>query len=224
MQLTVPPEMTTAVTDGLFGLIAVFLAYRLSKTADGTSRTKIWQGVLYALGASAVLGVPAHAIFKIAGSTPPNLHAQTIYWIFLGLFLFCMATLLGAAVLYDILNRTSLTKITRAMAVIGIIFYIVYAVIALNKIIAGYFIVFVAYSGLIMLFALVSYIVLSLRKKNAGYGIICAAIIVALIGSVLQASRSISFTAVWLFDYNSVYHFFMIGSALLFYIGVKKSA
>ena len=223
MMLSPAPEMTTAVTDGLFGILAFFFAYKLGgKTND--VRTKLWRYVLAGTGASAVLGVPAHALYAIAGANPPNLAAQTMYWAFLGFFLFFMATMLGIAVLNDISGGKYLKKISVIIGCAGIVFYALYFAVAVMQIIAGYFIVFIGYSALIMIFALISYIVLYIRRKDAGYLFIAAAVLVAVIANVLQASRSIFFTVIWAFDYNSVYHFVMMISMYLFYRGVKKPA
>jgi uncharacterized membrane-anchored protein len=85
-QLTAPPEMTTAITDGLFGILAFYLTYRLK--GSESVRTHIWKYVLAGIGLSAVLGVPAHAFYQIAGLNPPNIQAQTYYWVFLVFFFF----------------------------------------------------------------------------------------------------------------------------------------
>jgi hypothetical protein len=41
-------------------------------------------------------------------------------------------------------------------------------------------------------------------------------------GSVLQAMRTITFTLIWQFDYNTVYHLFLLASLFFFYTGYKK--
>lgn len=220
-QLSVPPEMTTAITDALFGLLALFLAYRLNDSAS--LRTKIWKYVLSGIGLSAVLGVPAHALYQIAGLNPPNLAAQTWYWVFLGFFLFLMASLLAVAVLYDIFGQKALKRNITIMAVSGCVFYILYCVIAVFQLIASYFIVFVAYSALIMLFALIAYPVMSICRKQAALLRFVAAILVAICANLVQASGAFAFTLVWAFDSNSVYHFIMMGSVILFYRAVRVS-
>lgn len=221
-QLSVAPEMTTAITDGLFGLVAFFLAYRLN--AAETLRTKIWKYVLGGIGLSAVLGVPAHAFYQIAGLNPPNLLAQTYYWVFLGFFLFLMASLIAVAVLYDVFGEKALKRNITIMTVLGLIFYVLYCVIAIFQLIASYFIVFVVYSALIMLCALVAYVVMAVKRKKNSLLLFAAAIIVAIIANLVQASGAVSFTIIWTFDSNSVYHFIMMASVILFYRSVRASA
>jgi hypothetical protein len=220
MHLSSAPEMTTAVTDGLFGLLALFLAWKLSGGMLSL-RTKIWRLVLVAIGASAVLGVPAHMIYEIAGINPPNLHAQTLYWAFLGAVLFCMASVLAVAVMYDITGGKNFKKTAHIFTALGILFYALYFAAAVLNLIAGYFIVFIAYSGLIMLFALGTYTVFAVKRKKTEYVLACFAVLAAIAGNLIQASRAVSFTCVWQFDYNSVYHFIMMVSTLLFYAGVR---
>ncbi len=221
-QFTTPPEMTTAITDGLFGLLAFYLAHLLKNSVS--LRIKIWKYVFAGIGLSAILGVPAHAFYQIAGLNPPNLQAQTYYWAFLGFSLFLMASLLAVAVLYDLSGESSLKRNIKIMTVLGLLFYLLYLVVAVFQIIAGYFIVFIGYSAIIMLFALAAYIVMALRRKNSSMFIIVAAILGAIFANLVQASGAVSFTAIWKFDSNSVYHFIMMGSLLLFYRGVREDA
>lgn len=221
-QLSNAPEMTTAITDGLFGLLAFYLALRLDATQS--IRTKLWKFVLGGIGLSAVLGVPAHAFYRIAGLNPPDLRAQTLYWVFLGFFLFLMASLLAVAVLNDICGESKLARNVRIMAGLGSFFYILYLVIAVFQLIAGYFIVFIAYSALVMMASLVAYLVLAVKRRNRNYLIFVAAIVVAIIANLVQASGAFGFTVIWKFDSNSVYHFIMMVSVLLFYRGVRKES
>ncbi len=221
-QLTAPPEMTTAITDGLFGILAFFLAYRLK---DAVSlRTRIWKYVFAGIGLTGILGVPAHAFYQIAGLNPPNLQAQTYYWAFLGFSLFLMASLLAVAVLYDISGESSLKKNIRIMSALGLFFYLIYLVVAVFQIIAGYFIVFIGYSAIIMISALAAYIVMAFRRRDNSMFILSAAILTAIVGNLVQASGAVSFTVFWKFDSNSVYHFIMMASLLLFYRGVREEA
>lgn len=224
MFLSTAPEITTAITDGLLGLIALFLSYKLyaNKSQIEQLRQKIWSLVLLGFGLSAIIGVPAHAIYSIAGTTPTNLHAQTLYWAFLGLLLFFMSAMLGVATTYDLTGTKSLRKKIIIISVSAFLFYIAYFIVAVMNIVSGYFIIFIGYSAVIMLFALVSYIALYFKKKDPAYLFIIAAIIVAITGNTLQSMRNIYFTAIWEFDYNSVYHFFMMISLVLFYLGVNN--
>jgi hypothetical protein len=135
-----------------------------------------------------------------------------------------MASLLALAVLYDIYGESALKRNIRIMSVLGVLFYALYLVIAVFHIIAGYFIVFIGYSAIIMLSALVAYIVMAVHRKNKSLYMFVAAIVVAILANLVQASGAVSFTAVWKFDSNSVYHFIMMVSVLLFYRGVRESA
>ncbi len=228
MTFSAPPEMTTAITDGIFGLVAVFLGYKLKHRFISDKqrlplRIKMWQIVFYTIGASALFGVPAHAIHEIAGTNPPNIQAQTYYWIFLGFFLGLMITALASTVLLDLFGERAFRKSAIIMIVTGIGYFFLYFITAFFKLIEGYFIIFVLYSALVMLFALVSYIVLFFQRTKTGYMIIALGIVVAISGSILQALRTISINVIWEFDYNSIYHIFMIAAVILFYYGIIRS-
>lgn len=215
------PEMTTAVTDVILGIFAFWFSYKLGFKKENL-RTRLWQYVLIGTGASAVLGFPAHAVHSIAGLNPPDLRAQTIYWVFLGFFLFFMITLLGITALTDFFGEKNFCIINVLMSSMGLFFYFAYFIVAVMEVISGYFIVFIIYSALIMLIALIIYFLLFVKTKERGYLFIITAILISVIANLVQATRSVSFTLVSEFDYNSVYHFIMILSVFFFYRGVKQ--
>ena len=108
------------------------------------------------------------------------------------------------------------------MISLGIAFFAVMFV--LSKTVPNFFIIFIAYSGAAMLFSLGIYAYLAAARRNAAPALMAAGIAAVIAGSALQAAGSISFTLVWEFDHNSVYHFLVMGAAALFYCGIRKSA
>jgi hypothetical protein len=92
----------------------------------------------------------------------------------------------------------------------------------LSRFIEGYFIVFIAYEALCMLFALTVYSMLSFKHKSTPDYFMVAGILLTITGAVIQALRSIHFTIVWEFDYNSVYHIVQMLAVYLMYLGVVK--
>lgn len=229
--LSSPPELTTAATDGLLGAFALVLGIGLARRARGSkarggspdSSPGLWAAALCAMAAAALLGVPAHAIRDIAGSAPPDAAGQSRYWAFLGLALFAMTGLMGTAALREALGAGRSRAASRVLWILAALAWFVYAAAALTRIVEGYFAVFVAFSALVMVAALVAYLVLYARTREPGRLMTAAAIAVGIAGSLVQASRALRFTLVWEFDYNSVYHVFMALSAWLLYAGALRT-
>ena len=229
--LSSPPELTTAVTDGLLGAFALVLGIRLVrksraakvKGAASDPSLGLWGAMLCAMAVASLLGVPAHAIRDIAGMNPPNAAGQSDYWAFLGLALFAMTALAGTAALRDALGPERSKPASRVLWILSAFAWFAYAVAALTRLLEGYFVVFVAYSALVMAAVLVIYVILYARSREPGRLMTAAAILVGIAGSLVQASRALRFTLVWEFDYNSVYHAFMAMSAWLIYAGTLRS-
>ncbi|HPC39740.1 MAG TPA: hypothetical protein PLD91_02355 [Spirochaetota bacterium] len=87
----------------------------------------------------------------------------------------------------------------------------------------GIFIVFIAYSGLAMAFSLVLCLSLAASRRDGALAPMAAGIAAIIIASLVQALRSVRYSLVWEFDYNSVYHFILMGAVLLLNGGVKKA-
>lgn len=87
----------------------------------------------------------------------------------------------------------------------------------------GIFIVFIAYSGLAMAFSLVLCLSLAASRRDGALAPMAAGIAAIIIASIVQALRSVRYSLVWEFDYNSVYHFILMGAVLLLNGGVKKA-
>ena len=67
-----------------------------------------------------------------------------------------------------------------------------------------------------MLVALVGYTWLACRGKLRGAWWMAAGILVTIVAAGVQASKGISFTLIWSFDHNGVYHLIqMVGMVLL---------
>lgn len=216
MQWTTPPEMTTAVTDFLLGGLALALLLRLRPLANRDPlRIRIWSWILGLLAVASFYGTIAHAVVM----SPATLNA---FWMPLSFILGMMVSLFVVAVLYEWRGEPVLRRGLAVMLSLGVIFFIVMFV--LSTMIAGYFIVFIAYSTLTMLASLGLCAALALRRRDGALGLMAGGIVLIIVGSALQAMRSITFTVVWEFDYNSVYHFFMMAAVVLFFAGLRKRA
>lgn len=215
MQWTTPPEMTTAVTDFLLGCLALLILFRLRPLADrAPMKIKLWSWILGLLALASFYGTIAHAVVM----SPETLNA---FWMPLTFILGMMVSLFVAAILYEWRGEPVLRKSLAVMLTLGVVFFI--GMFVLSRMITGYFIVFIAYSTLTMLFSLGLCLVLAVRRSDGTLGLMAAGIALIIAGSGIQAMRSIEFTVIWAFDYNSVYHFFTMAAALFFYGSIRKS-
>jgi hypothetical protein len=98
----------------------------------------------------------------------------------------------------------------------GMIFY------SITLIVRGTFIVFILYEAIVMLFALISYVVLSFRKKGAGYFLMACGIMLSIVAAACQAINSIRFTFIWEFDHNGVFHIIQIAGLFFLLFGLRS--
>jgi hypothetical protein len=133
-----------------------------------------------------------------------------LLWQPLNLALGLVVSLFVVAVAYDFRDYSVSKKLVIAMLFAGIVFY------AVTLFIPGAFIVFIIYEALAMLFALIIYSMLAIKKKLKGAWIMSAGILVTMIAAGIQASESVLVKVIWQFDHNGVFHLVqMIGIVLL---------
>lgn len=215
MELTSPPEMTTAVTDFFLGCLVLFLFFRVrALKAREPVKAGLWSWTLGLLAFASFYGTIAHALAM-------SKEILALVWMPLSFILGMMVSLFVVAMLYEWKGTRILKQAIAAMLSLGAVFFVL--MLVLSRFIEGYFIVFIAYSGLAMVFSLVLCLCLAVSRRDGALALVAAGIAAIVIASIVQAMRSIHFTLVWEFDYNSVYHFILMGAVLLIYAGVRKS-
>lgn len=199
----IPTELTTAATDLALAVIAVIAWLMLNRDGPEGLRGLLWRTVFVLLAITAFLGAIAHGL--LLGDTAfVNIWRAT----YLGLSLLVAAFLLAAVrdVLGDAAARRSLLAIT-------LVAFAAWTVFLVNP---DNFLPFVIYETVAMALALAGFVWLSIRKTLPGAGWIAASIAVNIIAAAIQASETISFTLIWPFDHNGVFHLVqMPGIALL---------
>ncbi len=216
MQLTTPPEMTTAVTDFLLGCLALFILFRIRALKDREPvKAGVWSWTMGLLAFASFYGTIAHAVVMAK-------ETLVFFWMPLSFVLGMMVSVFVVAMLYEWKGTRILKKAISVMIPMGVVFFI--AMLVLSHFIDRYFIVFIAYSSLAMAFSLLLCISLAVSRKDRALALMAAGIAAIMIASAVQAMRSIQFTLIWQFDYNSVYHFILMGAVVSIYLGVRKSA
>ena len=211
-----PTEQTTAVTDAIMGGIAlVLMLYIRSIGMTQPWKATLWGWAFALLTSAGILGAIAHG-FKFSKV------AQTWLWRPLFLILGLLVSLFVVAAIHDAWGTSASSQALPIMMVVGVLFF------GTTLIWPDTFLGFIIYEGIAMFFVLGCYIWLAWQGDLSGAWWMVAGILVTMIAAGIQASQAVSFTLIWPFDHNGVYHLVQIvalfllawGLRLAFFVGV----
>lgn len=207
--IDIPTEQTTAATDFVMAILAVWAAFSINKSGQGSAPTKarIWVWVFVLLAIGAVFGAVAHG-FKMDETT------NFILWQPLFLSLGLAVSLFAAGAVFDLKNSQIPKFVIPGLIALGIIFYLV------TLLVPGSFLIFILYEAVVMVFALVSYVFLAAGKKLKGAWWMVAGILLTIIAAGIQASESINITFIWEFDHNGIFHIVQMVGIIVLVIGL----
>jgi len=211
-------EITTAVTDFLLGFQALFLIFLIqgwnrsfdkndSKFSSTKAKYLAWTLALSFLTLAAFFGGVLHFFHW-----PPDL--LEILWHPLYLLLGWTISLFGLAVVTDMIGKLSASLFFLFLG-LGALFY------SVTLIFPGTFTVFLVYEGIVMLFALFAYVVLSRKRPKRGYGWLALAIVITILAAVLQSIKSIRFSLIWELNYNGLFHLVQMIGLIFLIPGLK---
>lgn len=206
----IPTEQTTAVTDLMLAVLAAGCAvylYRIGTRARW--KTNLWTAVMAFLAAAAGLGAIVHGL-----QMDPAI--QALLWHPIKLFLGLLVALFVAAAVYDIWGAAAARRALPAMVLVGLGFF------GITLIWPGQFLVFIVYKTLAMLFALAGYAWLAGRGRLKGAWLMTGGILVTIAAAAVQAGRLLTFTFIWPFDHNGVYHLIQMAGIVLIAAGLRK--
>lgn len=209
--INIATERTTAVTDIILGVGALLLALyvlRSGKSSDAV-KGKIWAGAFFLLSVASIIGAFAHGLQMSA-------RTNAILWHPLNLALGLTIALFAAGVVYDLKYHSLPRWVLPVFLGAGVIFFLV------TVIIPGTFLIFIIYEAIALIFALVSYAVLSIRKQVAGAPLMTLGILITIVAAALQATGAINFTLIWEFDHNGVFHIVQLIALVFFLFGLRK--
>lgn len=207
----IPTEQTTAITDGILAIIAFGATVYLKWISKRNCwKMSLWICFFYLLSTASVLGAIAHGLqlSKIV---------QDIIWCILYLSLGLMISVFMVAALCDLFGEKRARRVLPVMVTIGVVFFII------TTIWSDSFVVFIIYEAVIMFFALGSYIWLSYSISYGGGWYMAVGILISIMAAIFQTFNSISFTIVWPFDHNGVYHIIQIVGLFFIIIGLRKA-
>ncbi len=209
--IDIPTEQTTAVTDALLALVAIAGAVYLYRIG-GRDRWKanLWGFVMALLALAAALGAIVHG-FKMS----PAL--QALIWHPIKLSLGLLVALFVVAVVSDIWGEAMARKALPTMLLVGGGFF------GVTLIWPGSFLVFIVYETVAMLFALGGYTWLARRGHLNGAWLMAGGILTTIVAAGVQAGKLISFTFIWSFDHNGVYHLIQMAGIVLIVAGLRRA-
>ena len=209
--IDIPTEQTTAVTDAFLAVMAITCAVYLHRMGHKNSwKTTLWVWASGLLALAAIIGTIVHG-FKMSKAF------QTFLWYPLYLSLGLLVALFIVAVVYDIWGEAVARRVLPIMLVIGVGFFSITLVWPDN------FLVFIIYEAVVLLFALGGYIWLAWRGHLEGAWFIAAGIFLTIIAAGVQATNAFSFTFIWSFDHNGVYHLIQMVGIVSLAAGLRKT-
>ena len=207
----VPTELTTAATDAILALLALYCIRWLGarRSAD-PAKVTLWILVLALLAVASVLGTVAHGF---------DFSSDTLYLLWQPLFLSLglVVALFVVAATYDGLGPAPARRLMIPALVAGACFYLV------TLVFPGTFLVFVLYEAVAMLVALALYVRLALAtgRRWAWFMVLGIALNIAAAG--IQASGTVRLNLGVPLDHNGVFHLVQMVAIVVLVAGVGKS-
>ncbi|MES0489381.1 MAG: hypothetical protein ABUK01_05270 [Leptospirales bacterium] len=204
-------EQTTAVTDAILAVLSMAAALYLYRIGQQFRwKTILW---IFTFGLLALAGIQG----AIAHGFQMSMELNTLLWYPLYLTLGLLVALFSVAAIYDIWGKEIARKVLPIMVAIGAGFFVIILIWPDS------FLIFIIYEAVAMLFALAGYIWVAFRGHLKGAWWMVAGISVNILAAGVQAGESLSFTFIWSFDHNGLYHFIQMLAIVLLVTGLKKA-
>jgi len=207
----VPTELTTAATDAILALLALYCIRWLGarRSAD-PAKVTLWILVLALLAVASLLGAVAHGF---------DLSADTLYLLWQPLFLSLglVVALFVVAATYDGLGPAPARRLMIPALVAGACFYLV------TLLFPGTFLVFVLYEAVAMLVALALYVRLALVTGRRWAWLMVLGIALNIAAAGIQASGTVRLNLGVPLDHNGVFHLVQMVAIVVLVAGVGKS-
>jgi hypothetical protein len=192
LRLDAPTQLTTAATDVLLAAFCLASVRYVARHGNGAARLVPWKIAFWLFGAGALMGAAAHALH-----IPDELYRLVWAPIYLTLALAVACFLLG--MLHDVAPER-LRKLQPLVLGLGVLCF------AIATIFPTTFLVFLAWQGLGLIVATAAYLGLWYRRRLPGAGWISLGLLISIAAAVIQGTGTVSFTLIWPFDHNGVFH------------------
>ena len=210
--ISISTEQTTAATDLLLAIVTTGAVAYLHETLAKENRGKvaIWAWAFVFLTVAAALGAIVHGLRM----TPAE---QRMLWNPLYLALSFTVASFAVGAIYDFKGPDAAHKVRPLFATMGL------GVFALLLLLPDGFTAFLVYETVIMVSALLGYIWLSTAEGRPGADLMSWGILFTIVAAAIQATKALTFTFIWPFDHNSVFHLLQIVGVALIIRGIRNS-
>lgn len=194
-------ELTTAATDLLLALMALVLALLYRQHGS-------WSRVFGLLALGAGLGAVAHGL-----ALPAVVIAACWRVIYAALAL--LVAQFALVVIEDLWGPTAARRATLPLLALAAGFWLY------TSFVGDSFLPFIVYEVLAMGFALAGFSWLAIQRR-AGAGWLVMGVLLTLLAAAVQALKLLTFTFIWPFDHNGVYHLIQMVALVPFWLGVRR--
>jgi hypothetical protein len=192
LRLDAPTELTTAATDVLLALVCMACAWYLGSRGNGAPRLQPWKLAFWLFAAAALLGAIAHALH-----VPDAMYRVVWGPIYLCLVLAVACFLIG--VVHDV-APSRLRTLQPTVVGLGLLCLVVALAFPTA------FVIFLAWQGIGLLVAIAVYLTFWVSRSLPGAGWISLGLLISVAAAVIQGTAAVSFTLIWPFDHNGVFH------------------
>jgi hypothetical protein len=207
----VPTELTTAATDAILAVLALFcIRWLAARRAAAPAKVTVWILVLALLAVASALGAVAHGF---------DHSSDVLYLLWQPLFLSLglVVALFVVAAAYDGFGPETARRLLIPALAVGGCFYLI------TLLFPGTFLVFVLYEALAMLAALALYFRLALKSGERWPWLMVLGIALNIVAAGIQASGSVRLNIGVPLDHNGVFHLVQMVAIIALVVGVGRS-
>ena len=119
--------------------------------------------------------------------------------------------------IYDLRGLPAARRSVPFLMVLALVFF------GVTQVASGAFLVFVLYEAAAMLFALGVYGYLAATEANRAMSLMVLGVGLNVVAAAIQATQAASFTFIWPFDHNGVFHLVQMVALVVLCAGLQSS-
>jgi hypothetical protein len=192
LRLDSPTELTTAATDVLLALVCIACARYVGSRGNGAPRLLPWKLAYWLFAAAALLGAIAHALHV----------PDAMYRVIWGPIYFCLGLAI-ACFLIGVIHDVAPARLRTLQPIVVGMGLLCFGV---AWVFPTAFVIFLAWQGIGLLVAIVVYLTYWVSRTLPGAGWISVGLIISMAAAVIQGTAAVTFTLIWPFDHNGVFH------------------
>lgn len=173
-------------------------------------KVTLWSWLYGVFAAAALLGAVAHGFAWTAA-------VRDLLWLPLFLLLGLTVALFVVGAIYDLRGLPAARRSVPFLMVLAFVFF------GVTQVASGAFLVFVLYEAAAMLFGLGVYGYLAATEANRAMSLMVLGVGLNIVAAAIQATQAASFTFIWPFDHNGVFHLVQMVALVVLCAGLQSS-